>query len=119
MKQTSGVVNTNIKSYDDANGSPLGGRISPIYAPVEDDYPFCVYRVDRKPSTTKEGYYEYEVQIRIVNTNYDALCDLIDGLTIHFQQYKEFIDQGTESAANPDKTEEYIMTLTYQLFKNN
>ncbi|WP_106793976.1 hypothetical protein [Aquimarina sp. Aq78] len=119
MKQTSDLVSANIKAFDVANSSPFDGRISPIYAPIEDEYPFCVYRVDRKPNSSKQGLYEYEIQIRIVNTDYDALCDLIDGLTIHFKQYKEFFDQGTESAANPDKTEEYIMTSTYQLFKNN
>ncbi len=119
MKQTSDIVSANIKDFDAMNAFPFNGRISPIYGPVEDVYPFCIYRIDRRPSATKEGFFEYEIQIRLVSADYDSLCDLVDGLADHFKQYNEFFDQGTESSANSDKPSEYIMTLTYQLFKNN
>ncbi|QLE02884.1 hypothetical protein HX109_15395 [Galbibacter sp. BG1] len=119
MKQTSDLVYQYIKAFDDANGTPFNGMISPILGPVEDTYPFCVYKVERRPTFSKNGCFEYDVQIRLVADDYDKVCELADALAIDFEAYYEFFYQGTESDINTDKPTEYVLTLTYQLLKNS
>lgn len=119
MKQTSELIFGYIEAFDDANGTPLNGMISPIVGPVEDVYPFCVYKIDRLPAYSKSGFFEYNAQVRLVGDDYDLLCELVDRMATDFEKYQELDYQGTESEINPDKPSEYVMTLTYQLLKNS
>ena len=114
MKQTSEYVYEKLSSFD-------SGRITGIYpliAEAETRYPFCVYQVDRKPSYSKVGFFEYEVQIRIISENYDELMFLVDDLNEYLKQFRELIYLGTTPQINIDKPSEFVIVSSYQMFKN-
>ncbi|MDH7444676.1 hypothetical protein [Aquimarina sp. 2201CG14-23] len=119
MRQTSDLINAYLTGFNSEYDGIKLTDVSPIVAWQDAKYPFAVFKIDRRPAYSKNGMFEYDVQIRIISENYESLMDLTDGLTEFLDQYKELIYQGTESEINPDKPSEHIITNTYQIIKNS
>lgn len=118
MKQTSDFIKKVIDEFN-ANDNRITATY-PLIGEADAKYPFVTYSVERRPRISKDGFFEYEIQVRVIHTNYNNLCIIID-------EFDSFVDenyrrelnyQGTEPEINPDKPEEYIITSTYVLTKN-
>ena len=118
MKQTSDFIKKVIDEYNVTDK-----RITatyPLIGEADAKYPFATYSVERRPRFSKDGLYEYEIQVRVIDLNYNNLCIIIDEFDSFVDEnYRSVLNyQGTEAEINPDKPEEYILTSTYVLTKN-
>jgi len=116
IKTVSEKIYTVIKAFSDANGSPFGdGEIYPIIAPKDAIYPFLVYQINIEDQYSKQGVFDVNVQLLIVNDGYDAMLDVVDDLQTYLKTDPDMHFLSGSTGINPDDQNEFNISLTYNL----
>lgn len=105
--------------FSAANGSPFGGDIYPLVAPLKAKDPFCVYRISKRPMLSKDGVYDVDVDIVVGGHNHDQLAAIVDALETYFDSGDspecDYHYIGTDSGTEPDNPEQINFTIKYNL----
>lgn len=115
MQTVSKLVYGLIKSYESANANPFGGEVFPLVAPLDAEYPFCVYKVRKESQFSKAGIHDLYADVVIIGTDYDVVCGLADDLEEHIESHEAFIYQSTNSGVNPEKPAEIQIAIKFNI----